>query len=105
MKRVSPVAGVFCVPQIWLTYDELAMLIDCHPDDAPGAATVARLDRRRSRDGTTRVKLTPFLVEAFLDRILREREESRIASDARALRMVHGKMAAYAPSWPRIARG
>ena len=90
--------------QIWLTYEELAILIDCHPADARDAAVAVDLDRRRSRDGRTRVKLTPPLVEAFLDRVLQEHLESRTVSNAEALRAIHGKMAAYSPDLPRIAR-
>ena len=90
--------------QIWLTYEELAILIDCHPADARDAAVAVDLDRRRSRDGRTRVKLTPPLVEAFLDGILRERLEPRIVSNAEALRTIHSKMAAYSSGLPRTVR-
>ena len=54
------------MPQIWLTYDELAALMDCNPADARRAALAIRLDRRKSRDGQTRVKLTPSLADALL---------------------------------------
>jgi hypothetical protein len=54
--------------QIWLTYDELAELIDCTPASARDHAIREDLARRRSRDGNTRVKLSKPLIEAFLRR-------------------------------------
>ena len=39
------------MPQIWLTYDELAALMNCNPARAREAAIAFRLDRRKSRDG------------------------------------------------------
>jgi hypothetical protein len=90
------------VPQIWLTYDELAVLMDCDPAAARGAAAAIRLDRRRSRDGRTRAKLTPSLTEAFLDGMLRHRLEQEIAACAGDLRAMRERMEARSVAWPRI---
>jgi hypothetical protein len=84
------------VPQIWLTYDELAALMDCDPAGARGAALAIRLDRRKSRDGQTRTKLTASLTEAFLDRELRQRLEREIVACAGDLRAMRERMAARA---------
>jgi hypothetical protein len=81
------------VPQIWLTYDELAALMNCDPLHARGAAKALGLDRRRSRDGQTRAKLTPPLTEAFLESVLREHIERDVAACASALRATHEQMA------------
>ena len=81
------------MPQIWLTYDELAALMNCDAAGARRAAMTIGLDRRRSRDGQTRAKLTPPLMDAFLERLLRERIERDIAACASALRAKHQQMA------------
>jgi hypothetical protein len=81
------------VPQIWLTYDELAALMNCDCASARNAAMALGLDRRRSRDGQTRAKLTPPLTESFLERILREHIERDIAACASDLRAKHEQMA------------
>jgi hypothetical protein len=83
------------VPQIWLTYDELAALMDCDPAGARGAALAIQLDRRKSRDGQTRAKLTASLTEAFLDRELRQRLEREIVACAGDLRAMRERMAAH----------
>lgn len=82
------------MPQIWLTYEELAALLDCDVARARAAASAIRLDRRRSRDGKTRSKLTPSLAAAFLDGMLQQRLEQEMASCAGDLRAVHERMAA-----------
>ena len=81
------------MPQIWLTYDELAALMNCDCAGARRAAMTLALDRRRSRDGQTRAKLTPPLMDAFLERILREHIERDLAACASALRAKHEQMA------------
>jgi hypothetical protein len=97
------------VPQIWLTYDELAALMDCDPAAARGAALAIRLDRRKSRDGQTRAKLTPSLTEALLDVMLQRRLELEIAACAGDLRAIRERMAARsavaAPKWRAAAAG
>jgi hypothetical protein len=45
------------MPQIWMTYDEIADLLGCEPDEARALAVHRSLDRKKSRDGLTRVKL------------------------------------------------
>ncbi|QPF94565.1 hypothetical protein [Bradyrhizobium commune] len=81
------------MPQIWLTYNELAALIDCDAAEACGTAAAIPLDRRKSRDGLTRVKLDAALTELFLDAALRQRAEQEIAACASNLRAMHERMA------------
>src|SRR5262245_60666456 len=57
------------MPQIWMTYGELASLMGCSLQDAGDHANNARLDRRRSRDGTLRMKLDLALMQLFVARI------------------------------------
>jgi hypothetical protein len=77
------------VPQIWLTYDELAALMDCNPAAARSVAAAVPLARRRSRDGRTRAKLNGALTEIFLERMSRgwfdrDPADDSIAGDAAA---------------------
>jgi hypothetical protein len=81
------------VPQIWLTYDELAALMDCDPVTARGAAVAIGLDRRKCRDGYTRAKLTPSLTIAFLDRALSDHLQREIQASVDDLRAIHEQMA------------
>ena len=53
------------MPQIWMTYDELARLSQCTPAEARMRAIHLSLDRRKSRDGATRVKLDLALTAKF----------------------------------------
>lgn len=96
------------MPQIWLTYDELAAFMGCDPERARGTALAIRLDRRKSRDGRTRVKLTASLTEAFLDGVLQRRIEQEIAASAGDLWAIRERMAArsgFAPNLRPAAAG
>lgn len=53
------------MPQIWMTYDELATLCECTSSEARLRAIHLTLDRRKSRDGATRVKLDLALTARF----------------------------------------
>jgi hypothetical protein len=101
-KMWQRIDGVSGVPQIWLTYDELAALMDCDTTEARGAAVAIRLDRRKSRDGKTRAKLTPSLTEAFLDRVLARRLEQEVAACAGDLRAMRERMAVRSDAMPKI---
>jgi hypothetical protein len=90
------------VPQIWLTYDELAALMNCDAASARTAAAAMRLDRRRSRDGYTRAKLTPSLADAFLDGVLQQRLEREIAACASDLWAMRDRMAAPSVTVPTL---
>ena len=45
------------MPQIWMTYGEIADLLGCTAEAARAQAMIRSLDRKSSRDGLTRVKL------------------------------------------------
>ncbi|MCK1384493.1 hypothetical protein [Bradyrhizobium sp. 21] len=78
------------MPQIWMTYDELATLSNCSAAEARIQALHLSLDRRKSRDGNTRVKLSPTLMARFFETI---READFALDDAiAALRDTHRQM-------------
>jgi len=78
------------MPQIWMTYEEIAGLIGCAPEEACARAIDAHLDRKRSRDGKTRVKLGPAWTAVFIARL---RGESDPLDPAIAeLRAMHARM-------------
>ncbi|WP_262049107.1 hypothetical protein [Bradyrhizobium sp. Bra78] len=78
------------MPQIWMTYDEFATLSGCDAAEARVQALHLSLDRRKSRDGNTRVKLTPALMARFFETI-REAEFDLDEAIA-ALRDTHRQM-------------
>ncbi len=80
------------MPQIWLTYSEFAALMKCDPAEARQASIAAGLDRRKSRDGLTRVKLTQPLAEVFFDIVMRQFLEREMTASAARLRTVHEQM-------------
>ncbi|MBR0842752.1 hypothetical protein JQ607_21330 [Bradyrhizobium liaoningense] len=78
------------MPQIWMTYDELATLCGCSAAEARMQAQHLSLDRRKSRDGNTRVKLNLALMARFFETI---REAEFDLDDAiKALRSAHQQM-------------
>src|SRR5262245_32261160 len=88
------------VPQIWLTYDELAGLLNCDRAGARAAAIAIRLDRRKSRDGETRAKLTPALAEAFFDGVLAQRLDRELTACVGDLRTMQERMTALSSALP-----
>jgi hypothetical protein len=57
------------MPQIWITYDELARLCGCGSVEARLLVSHLSLDRKKSRDGLTRIKLNLALTAKFFDMI------------------------------------
>jgi hypothetical protein len=78
------------MPQIWMTYDELGALLECDGQQARDRAIEQRLDRKKSRDGQTRVKLNLPLASLFVslacEEVLRARRTCEYSiSKARTL--------------------
>jgi hypothetical protein len=92
------------MPQIWMTYDELATLGGCSAAEARMQAMHLSLDRRKSRDGNTRVKLNLALMARFFETI---REAEFDPSDAiTALRETHRQMSGVlVTEQPGLRRG
>jgi hypothetical protein len=57
------------MPQIWMTYEELAALLDCSAEEARKQSYFENLDRKISRDGKKRVKLSLTMIGIFIERL------------------------------------
>ncbi|MET3992396.1 hypothetical protein ABIB94_003471 [Bradyrhizobium sp. JR7.2] len=92
------------MPQIWMTYDELATLSGCSAAEARMQAMHLSLDRRKSRDGNTRVKLNLALMARFFETV---REAEFDLDDAiTALRDAHRQMSGVlSTSQPSLRSG
>jgi hypothetical protein len=86
------------MPQIWMTYEELAGMLDCTAMEARERVHFDRLDRKISRDGKKRAKLNVAMTIVFIDRI----KTSALAMDQAVdtLWAVHGLMKQEATSLP-----
>ena len=78
------------MPQIWMTYDELATLSGGSAAEARVQAMHLSLDRRKSRDGNTRVKLNLALMARFFETI--HETELDLDEAVAALRDAHRQM-------------
>ena len=94
------------MPQIWMTYDELAGLLGCGLDDVRDRVLRDGLDRRQSRDGKTRVKLDLELAGLFIEKIrsapppvLEQRSALDEAIDT--MRRLYAEMASYESGLPQ----
>jgi len=79
------------MPQIWMTYDELATLCDCSSSEARLRAIHLSLDRKKSRDGATRVKLDLALTAKFFASV--RESDFDLDSAIEALQSTHRQMA------------
>jgi uncharacterized membrane protein YccC len=82
------------MPQIWMTYGELADLMECGLSQASDHVHSERLDRKRSRDGHVRVKLNLTLMELFVARI-RAAADQPLDQAIHDLRGLHALMQRY----------
>ncbi|PZA13611.1 hypothetical protein DNX69_04465 [Rhodopseudomonas palustris] len=89
------------VPQIWVTYDELAEIMGCDHAGAREAVAAIPLDCRKSRDGHTRAKLSPWLTELFFDRLVQRRLDRELAACAGNLRAMRERMEIRSSAAPK----
>jgi hypothetical protein len=76
------------MPQIWMTYEELAGMLDCTVTEVRERVHLERLDRKISRDGKRRAKLSAAMIEIFIERLKTiDCAMNRAVED---LRQVHG---------------
>jgi hypothetical protein len=82
------------MPQIWMTYEELAGLLDCSTMEARSHVHLERLDRKISRDGQKRAKLNMAMMGIFIARIKRiDDATDRAVEDLRqAHRLLNGRI-------------
>ena len=77
------------MPQVWMTYHEIGAMLGREPAAARDLVISLGLDRRKSHDGHTRVKLNAALTEIFCDKLVQtwiDRELQACAGDLRAVR-------------------
>jgi hypothetical protein len=78
------------MPQIWMTYQELAGMLGCDETQARERAHFEGLDRKISRDGRKRAKLSMPLIAMFIEQI--KAMDFNIDRAVNELRQVHGRM-------------
>jgi hypothetical protein len=79
------------MPQIWMTYDEIAGLLGSTADAVRAQVLNRSLDRKKSRDGLTRVKLDSDWTAHFVAAI---RDADPLLDEAiRDLRTIRREMA------------
>lgn len=64
--RLEPTLQEANVPQVWLTYEELGEMMNWEPSQVRRAIVDCDWPRKRSRDGQTRIKLSPTLAHEFM---------------------------------------
>jgi hypothetical protein len=102
------------MPQIWMTYDEIAALLGCSADGVRAEAVHRSLDRKKSRDGLTRVKLdsdwtahfiTAVRANPALDQAIRDLQTIRSEMARDAGKIVRRQAAPHQPNSPSSAAG
>jgi hypothetical protein len=83
------------MPQIWMTYGEIAGLLGCNASEARAHAARRSLDRKKSRDGFTRVKLDQHCMALFFAKI--RGADADLDRAILELRDVHAELARSAP--------
>ena len=79
------------MPQIWVTHEELAAILDCTVQQARERVRLDGLDRKLSRDGKRRAKLSMELTGVFIERL--KSADRAIAN----LRKLHALLSEYDP--------
>jgi hypothetical protein len=91
------------MPQIWMTYEELANLLGCTVAEVRYRIHLERLDRKLSRDGNKRVKLSPSMIVIFIEWLKTVDFSTNIAVDE--LRHVHHQLrSSDEPEQPGLSR-
>lgn len=84
------------MPQIWMTYHEIADMLGCDVETARTVTLQRVLDRKKSRDGMTRAKLDPELVLRFIAAI--RNADPALDQAVRDLRNMHETMLRHDPA-------
>ena len=83
------------MPQIWMTYAEIADLLGCDASQACTHVAIRSLDRKKSRDSFTRVKLDQHCTALFIAKI--RGADADIDRAILELGEVHGELVRAAP--------
>ena len=78
------------MPQIWMTYEELAGMLNCTVMEARDRVRLDRLDWKISRDGKQRAKLNPQMIGIFIERL--KMSDRAIDHAVDELRQVHSRL-------------
>jgi antirestriction protein ArdC len=78
------------MPQIWMTYHEIAEMLGCDMETARATTIQRGLDRKKSRDGMTRARLDVELTAAFIAAI--RNANPAMDQAVRDLRILHEMM-------------
>jgi len=95
------------MPQIWMTYGELADLLGCELDAVRERIRHDNLDRRQSRDGKTRVKLDLELAGLFIEKLRSEPRQAVLEQQPAldeaidTMRRLYAEMARYESGLPQ----
>jgi hypothetical protein len=90
------------MPQIWMTYEELAAMLDCPVVEARARVRLEGLDRKISRDGKKRAKLNMAMTGIFIEQLKTiDYASDRAIED---LRHVHGLLSRRADPPRLLAR-
>jgi hypothetical protein len=97
------------MPQIWMTYEELAGLLECSTMEARSRVHLERLDRKLSRDGHQRAKLNMAMMRVFIARLktIDDAADRAVGDLRQAHRLLSGRAEPPAPSafdWLRPGR-
>lgn len=76
------------MPQIWMTYEELAGMLECTVMEARERVYFDRLDRKISSDGKKRAKLSMAMTAIFIEQL--KTIDLTIDHAVDELRHVHG---------------
>ena len=78
------------MPQIWMTYEQLAEMLGCTVMEARARVQLECLDRKISRAGEKRAKLSVAMTDIFIEQI----KTGALAMDQTVgdLRTIHGLM-------------
>jgi hypothetical protein len=83
------------MPQIWMTYAEIADLLGCDASQACTHVAIRSLDRKKSRDSFTRVKLDQHCTALFIAKI--RDADADIDRAILELGEMHGELVRAAP--------
>jgi hypothetical protein len=89
-RRLIEILQRIAMPQIWMTYEELARMLGCTVIEARERVQLECLDRKISRDGEKRAKLSVAMTGIFIEGI----KAGTLALDQAVddLKAVHGLM-------------